>query len=166
MESADVVEAGAFNKLPDVGPLEVLEVVVVGSAEVGAQGSVVAGNNDATLARADVGVDAVLDSEADLLDGVTQDIGVLILADTTEVDDAVGRQDVLRAAGRVLRRAARDQLRVVPRQQLLVQGQVLGWVREDRVVRFEPVFVEQGLVADCLDVCCGRGEFGRGLANM
>lgn len=155
MVSTDVEELGALDELPDLLALEVLEVVVVGGAEVGAQAAVVARDDDAALARLDLGVDAVLDAEAGLLDGVAQGGGVLVVADAAQVDDRVGRQDVLGAAGRVLRRAARDQLGVEVGQEVLEQGRVLV-LGQDRVVGLEVVLVQELLGAYCLDVW-GRG---------
>lgn len=152
METADVEEVGVLGELPDLGALEVVDVVEVGSAELGAEGAVDAGDDGAAAAGGGLGVDAVLDAQADLLDGVAQDGGVLVVADAAEVHDAVGRQDVLGAAGRVLRRTARDQLRIVVIQQLLVQREVL-LLGQDRVVRLQVILLQEILSADGLDVC-------------
>lgn len=134
MVAADVVKVGVLGEGPNLGALEVLDVIEVGGAEVGAEGAVGVGDDDATAAGGRLGVDAVLDAQADLLDGVAQDGGVLVVADAAEVDDAVRGQQVLGATGRVLRRAARDQLGVVVVQQLIVQRDVL-LLGQDRVVR-------------------------------
>lgn len=150
--AADVVELGVLNEVPDLGALEVVEVVVVGGGEVGAEAAVVAGDDDAAAAGGVLGVDAVLDAQADLLDGVAQDAGVLVVAHAAQVHDAPGAQHVRGAARRVLRRAARDQLRVVVVQQLVVQRNVLRR-RQDRVVRLEVVLLEQLFATDRLDVC-------------
>lgn len=120
MIAADVVEVGVLGEGPDLGALEVVDVVEVGGGEVGAERAVVVGDDDGAAAGGGLGVDAVLDAQADLLDGVAQDGGVLVVADAAEVDDAVRRQQVLGAAGRVLGRAARDQLGVVVVEQLIV----------------------------------------------
>lgn len=151
VETADVEEVGVLGELPDLGALEVVDVVEVGSAELGAEGAVDAGDDGAAAAGGGLGVDAVLDAQADLLDGVAQDGGVLVVADAAEVHDAVGRQDVLGAAGRVLRRTARDQLRIVVIQQLLVQREVL-LLGQDRVVRLQVILLQEILSADGLDV--------------
>ena len=156
MEATDIVEAGAFYELPDIRTLEMGEVVVVRSSEVSAEAAVVAGDDDATATGRLLGVNAVLNAEADLADGIAEDGGVLVVADAAEVHDTVGRQDVLRAAGRVLGGAARDQLRVVVVQQLLVQRDVLG-LGQDGVVRLEAVLVQEFLVALGLDVWYGWG---------
>lgn len=150
--AADVVEVGVLGEGPDLGAPEVVDVVEVGGGEVGAEGAVVVGDDDAAAAGGGLGVDAVLDAQADLLDGVAQDGGVLVVADAAEVDDAVRGQQVLGAARRVLRRAARDQLGVVVVQQLVVQRDVL-LLGQDRVVRLQPVLLQELLVAEGLDVC-------------
>ena len=151
MEATDIVEAGAFYELPDIRTLEMGEVVVVRSSEVSAEAAVVAGDDDATATGRLLGVNAVLNAEADLADGIAEDGGILVVADAAEVDDAVGGQDVLGAAGGVLGGAAGDQFRVVVVQQLLVQRDVLR-LGQDRIVRLEPILVEQLLVAHGLDV--------------
>ncbi len=152
METTNIVEVGVLGKLPDLGLLEMFDVVEVGGAEVGAERTVRAGDDGAAAAGGGVGVDAVLDAQADLLDGVPQDGGVLVVADAAEVHDAVRRQHVLGAAGRVLRRAAGDQLRVVVVQQLLVQRDVL-LLGQNRVIRLQAILFQQRLVTGCLDVC-------------
>ena len=152
MVASDVVDLGVLHEGPDLGLLQVVEVIVVGGAEVGAERAVVAGDDDAAAARGVLVVDAVLDAEAGGLDGVAQDGGVLVVADAAEVDDAVGGQEVLGAAGRVLGGAAGDELGVVVVEEVLVDAELVGF-GEDGVVCLEGVLVEQGLVADGLDVC-------------
>lgn len=152
METADIVQVGVLDELPDVVTLQVVQAVVVGGAEVGDQAAVVAGDDGAAAAGGDVGLDAVLDAEAGGLDGVVEDGRVLVVTGTAEVDDAVGGQHVLGAAGRVLGGAAGDQLGIVVGQQVLVQGLVL-LLGEDGVVGLDAVLVEQRLVALGLDVC-------------
>jgi hypothetical protein len=166
--SADVEELGALDQLPDLLALQVLEVVVVGGTQVGAQTPAVAGDDDAALAGLDLGVDAVLDAEAGLLDGVAEGGGVLVIADAAEVDDRVGRQDVLGAAGRVLGRAAGDELGVEVVQEVLEQWGVLV-LGEDGVVGLEAVLVQKLLGAYRLDVCeggCVLAVIVRGPKNM
>lgn len=157
MVAADVVELGVLNEVPDPGALQMIEVVVVRGRQIRAQRAVVAGNNHTAAARGVRRVDAVLDAQADLLDGVAQDVRVLVVADAAEVHDFLVAQNVRGAARRVLRRAARDQLRVVVVQQLVVQGNVLRR-RQDRVVRLQVVLLEEVLGADRLDVCSSATE--------
>ena len=76
--------------------LEVVKLVAVGGSEVGAQAAVVA-SDDNTAAASGLGlIDTVADLEASLLGGIGEDVGVLVLANTAEVDDGLGRENVLR----------------------------------------------------------------------
>ena len=151
MVTADVDDLGALGESPDLGLLQVLQVVVVRSAQRGAQRPVVASDDGSAETRGNLLVDAVLDAQAGGAHGVLEDGGVLVVTDTTDVDDAVRGQDVLGAAGRVLGRAAGDELGVVVGEKVLVEGdvRVLG---QDGVVGLEVVLGEEGLVAGGLDV--------------
>lgn len=153
MIAADVVDVGALDEAPDLGLLEMVQAVVVGGAQVGAETPVVAGDDDAAAAGGLGGLDAVLDAEAGLLDGVLEDGGVLVVADAAQVDDAVVRQDVLGAAGGVLSSAAGDELGLEVVQQVLVDALVLV-LGQDGVVGLEAVLGEELIVAVGLDVCC------------
>lgn len=157
MVTADIVDLGALNEAPDLGLLEVVQVVVVRGAQVGAETPVVAGDDDAAAAGGLGGLDAVLDTEAGLLDGVLEDGGVLVVADTAQVDDAVVGQDVLGSAGGVLGGAAGDELGLEVVQQVLVEGLVLV-LGQDGVVGLEAVLGEELIVAIGLDVCWGVGK--------
>jgi hypothetical protein len=84
--------------------LKVVKLVAVGSSKVGAQAAVVA-SDDNTAAASGLGlVDAVANLEASLLGGIGEDVGVLVLANAAEVDDGLGREDVLQ--GELERRVA------------------------------------------------------------
>lgn len=113
MEATDVVHLGVLDELPDLGLLQVVQVVVVGSTEVGAQASVVAGDDGTAATSLLLGVDTVLDTEASGLDGIVEDGGVLVVAGTADVDDAVGREDVLGTSGAVLGSTTGDELGIV-----------------------------------------------------
>ena len=76
--------------------LKVVKLVAVGSSKVGAQAAVVASDNDTATAGGLGLVDAVADLKASLLGGIGEDVGVLVLANAAEVDDGLGREDVLR----------------------------------------------------------------------
>lgn len=154
--TTDVVDVCALDEAPDLGLLQVVEAVVVGGAQVGAETPVVAGDDDAAAAGGLGGLDAVLDAEAGLLDGVLEDGGVLVVADAAQVDDAVVGQDVLGAAGGVLGGAASDELGLEVVQQILVDGLVLV-LGQDGVVGLEAVLGEELIVAVGLDVCCRAG---------
>lgn len=167
MEATNVEDIGVLGQSPNLGLLQVLDVVVVGGTEVGAQGAVVAGDDGAAATGGLLGVDAVLDAEAGGLDGVVQGGGVLVVADAAEVDDAVGGQDVLCAAGAVLRGTAGNQLGLVVVEEVLVERLVL-LIGEDGIVGLELILVEELLVTDSLDVCRKKkwqvsGTFDKGV---
>jgi hypothetical protein len=149
--ATDVVGLGVLDEGPDIGALQVLQVVVVGSAQLGAHAAVVAGDDNAAAAGGDLGVDAVLDAETGLLAGVAEDGGILVVAGTAEVDDAVLRQDVLGTTGRVLGGAAGNQLGIVVVEEVLVDVLVL-LLGQDGIVGLETVLLKQRLVAKALDV--------------
>jgi hypothetical protein len=111
--TADVVDLGALDEAPDLWLLQVIQVVVVGGAQVGAETPVVAGDDDPAAAGGLRGLDTVLDAEAGLLDGILEDGGVLVIADTAEVHDAVVGENVLGATGGVLGGTAGDELGLV-----------------------------------------------------
>lgn len=155
MVASNVVDLGVLNEGPVLGLLQVVQVVVVGSAQVSAETAVVAGDDDAASAGGLLLVHAVLDTQASGLDGIVQRGSVLVVADAAKVDDAVGRQHVLGATGRVLGSTAGDELGVEVVEEVLVEAEVL-FLGEDGVVGLEVVLLQQGLVTDGLDVCdCG-----------
>lgn len=149
--AADIVDLGVLDKRPNLGLLQVLEVVVVGGTELSAHGAVVASDDNTATAGADLGVDTVLDAEASLLDSIVEDGSVLVVADTAEVDDAVGREEVLSTAGGVLGSATGDQLSIVVLEEVLEEALVL-LLGEDGVVSLEAVLLEESLIAKGLDV--------------
>ena len=75
--------------------LQVVKLVAVGSSQVGAQAAVVASDDDTTTAGGLGLVDTVADLKTSLLGGVGEDVGVLVLANAAEVDNGLGREDVL-----------------------------------------------------------------------
>lgn len=121
MVATNVVHLGILNEAPDLRLLQVVEVVVVRSTEISTQTSVVAGNDNAAAAGLLLRVDTVLDAEASGRDSVVHDGRVLVITSTTEVDDAVGGQDVLGTTGGVLGSTTSNQLGVVVVEQVFVQ---------------------------------------------
>lgn len=152
--TANVVDIGILNQAPDLGLLEVVQIVVVRGAQIRAHAPVVAGDDHAATAGRLRRLDAVLDAQAGLLDGVLEDGGVLVVANAAQVHDAVVGQQVLGAAGGVLGGAAGDQLRLVVVQEVLVEALVLV-LGQDGVVGLEAVLGEQVIVANGLDVWYG-----------
>ena len=149
--TTDIVNLSVLDEGPDLGLLQVLKVVVVGGTELGAHGAVVASNDNTATAGVDLGVDTVLDAEASLLDSIVEDGGVLVVTDTAEVDDAVGREEVLSTAGGVLGSTTGDQLSIVVLEEVLEEALVL-LLGEDGVVGLEAVLLEESLIAKGLDV--------------
>lgn len=149
--ATDIVDLCVLDEGPDLGLLQVLKVVVVGGTKLSAHGAVVAGNDNTATAGVDLGVDTVLDAETSLLDSIVEDGGVLVVTDTTEVDDAVGREEVLSTAGGVLGSTTSNQLSIVVLEEVLEEALVL-LLSEDGVVGLEAVLLEESLVTEGLNV--------------
>ena len=154
VEATDVKELSVLNEAPDLGLLQVVKVVVVGSTKVGAQAAVVASDDDAATTCLLLGVNTVLDAETSSLNGIVKNRRVLVVTGATEVDDAVWGEDVLGTTGGVLSGATGNELGVVVVEKVLVEGDVL-LLSKDSIVSLEAVLVEKSLVADSLDVYCG-----------
>jgi hypothetical protein len=75
--------------------LQVVKLVAVGSSKVGDQAAVVASDNDTATTGGSGLVDAVADLKTSFLGGIGEDVGVLVLANAAEVDNGLGREDVL-----------------------------------------------------------------------
>lgn len=155
MVATNVVHLGILDQAPDLGLLQVIKSVVVGSTQIRAHAPVVACNHHTAPARRLRRLDAVLDTKTSLLDGILQDGGVLVVADTAEVYDAVVGQEVLGAAGGVLGSAASNELGIVVVEELLVE-RLVGVLGEDGVVGLQVVLGEELIAAEGLDVCKGR----------
>lgn len=140
VETSNVVDLGILDQAPDLGLLQVIQVIVVGGTQVGAQTAVVASDDGAAATSLLLGVNAVLDTQASGLDGLVQDGRVLVVTGTAEVDDAVRGQDVLGTTGGVLGSTASNQLGVVVVEEILEEGDVL-LLGEDGIVGLEAVLV-------------------------
>lgn len=155
MVATNVVHLGILDQAPDLGLLQVVKSVVVGSTQIRAHTPVVACNHHTAPTRRLRRLDAVLDTKTGLLDGILQDGGVLVVADTAEVYDAVVGQEVLGAAGGVLGSAASNELGIVVVEELLVE-RLVGVLGEDGVVGLQVVLGEELIAAEGLDVWKGR----------
>lgn len=93
--ATDVVELSLLDQRPDVGLLQVLNLVLVGSSEVGAHAAVVASDNNTALASGLSLVHTVLGVDTSLLAGLLQDVTELVLANAANVDDRVLGEQVL-----------------------------------------------------------------------
>jgi hypothetical protein len=151
MVTTDIVSLSVLNEGPNLRLLQVLNIVVVGRAQFRTHAAVVAGDDDGAAARLDLGVHTVFDAKASLLDSIVEDGGVLVVANTTDVNDAVGGQDVLGTASGVLGSSSGDQLGVIVVEEVLEDALVL-FLGEDSIVGLESVLFEEGLVADSLDI--------------
>lgn len=152
MVTTNVVDLRVLNQAPDLRLLQVVQAIVVGGSQVGAHTPVVASDHHTAAARGLGGLDAVLDAEPDLLDGILEDACVLVVADAANEHDTVIGQHVLGASGGVLRGTAGDQLRLVVVQQLLIQRLVL-LLGQDRVVSLQAILRKEFVAANSLDVC-------------
>jgi len=93
--ATDVVELSLLNKRPDVGLLQVLNLVLVGSSKVSAHAAVVASDNNTTLSSGLGLIDAVLSVDTGLLASLLEDVTVLVLTNTANVHNGVLGQHVL-----------------------------------------------------------------------
>jgi hypothetical protein len=146
METTNVVDLGVLDLLPDVLLFQVLKLVVVGGSEVGAERTVVASDDDATATSRGLLVVEVLGLDTSLLADVLEGLAVLVLTNAANVQDGLGGQDVLGAAGGVLRSTTGDEDSIVVLDQVLVQAHVLLGVGEDSVVGLEAVLLEKLLI--------------------
>ena len=95
MVPANVVDLGLLYEFPDLGRLEMGELVLVCGVEGRDHGAVVAGDDDAAAASRVGGVDEVLGAESGGGAGGTEGFGVFILADAADEKDGGGGKDVL-----------------------------------------------------------------------
>lgn len=75
--------------------LEVLNLVLVGGSKMSAQAPVVASDDGTAPSGRHVLVDSVFSVDTGFGAGLGEDIGVLVLANATNIRDGVGREDVL-----------------------------------------------------------------------
>lgn len=95
MVTTDVEELGLLDEGPDVGLLQVVKLVLVGSSKVSAHAAVVTSDDDTALAGGLSIVDAVLGVDTSLFAGLLEDLAVIVLADAANVDDGVVGEQVL-----------------------------------------------------------------------
>jgi hypothetical protein len=155
METTDVVDLSVLNELPDLGLLQVVKIVVVGSTEISAQASVVTSDDGTATAGLLLRIDTVLNSKASSLDSIVENGRVLVVTSTTDVDDTVGRKDVLGTSSTVLSSTASNELGIVVVEEILVEREVL-LLSEDGIVGLEAVLVQKSLITLSLDVYKGQ----------
>lgn len=96
VEATDVEGLCVLNEAPDLGGLEVLELVVVGGTEIGDHGAVVASDGDSATTGGVGLVNSVLGADTGLgAAGLDELIGSSVLTNTSDVDHGLGGEDVL-----------------------------------------------------------------------
>jgi hypothetical protein len=95
MVATDIVELCLLNQRPDLRLLQVLDLVLVGSSEVGAHAAVVASDDNTTLTGGLGLINTVLGVDTGLLASLLEDLAVLVLTDTTDVHNGLLREHVL-----------------------------------------------------------------------
>lgn len=93
--ASNVEELGVLDKGPDLGRLQVLKLVVIGSTEISDERPVVASNNDGALAGANGLLNSVGAADTLLVVGSTESSRPLVIANTADVDDRLRRKNVL-----------------------------------------------------------------------
>jgi hypothetical protein len=149
VEPTDVEDLRVLDLLPDALLLQVLELVVVGSSEVGAEGAVVAGDDNTAATSGSLLIVEVFRLDASIGRDLLQSLTVLVLADAANVDNRLRLEDVGSASCSVLRSTTGDLDGLVVLEQVLVQTHVLLGVGEDRIVGLQAILVEESLVTAC-----------------
>lgn len=150
VEAADVEDLGILDLLPDVVLLQMVDLVVVRSSEVGAHGAVVASDDNTAATSRSLLVVEVLSLDTSIGRDLLESLAVLVLANASDVDDRFGLEDVSCTTGGVLCRTTSDEDSVVVLEQVLIQAHVLLWVGEDSIVGLQAILVEESLVtASC-----------------
>lgn len=95
--TTDIVDLGLLDQRPDLGLLEVLNLVLIGSSKVGAHAAVVASDDNTTFTGGLGLIDTVLGVDTSLLASLLEHVTILILTDTAYVDNGLLRKHVLGA---------------------------------------------------------------------
>jgi hypothetical protein len=147
VEATDVEDLRILDLLPDAVLLQVLDLVVVGSRQVGAERTVVAGDDDTAATSGRLLVVQVLSLDACVARDLLEGLAVLVLANAADVDGRVGLEHVLCTSRCVLGGTAGDEDGFVVLDQVLVEAHVLLRVGKNGIVGLEAILVEQCLVA-------------------
>lgn len=173
MVATHEVGLGLLNNVPVL--LQVVDLVAVRRREIGAHASVVSSDNDTTTAGGLLFVIEVVGGQASLLVGSQKSLSILVVADTSKVDNRVGWEDVLDhsasvwsspqncrpphmylgTSGRVLGRTTSDELSIAVLDKLFVQACVLV-LGQDGIVGLQAILLKQGLVSDVAVSTCFR----------
>ena len=150
VETTDEVVLGLLDEVPDVGLLQVLELVLVGSSKVSAQAAVVASDDSTTLASGLGLVHAVLSVDTGLLAGTLEGLAVVVVTDTTNVQDGVVGEQVLSTTSSVLGSTTGDELSI-QLHQILVETHVLV-LGENGIVSLQAILLQKSIISTGLDV--------------
>lgn len=88
--SADVVDLGLLHEFPDLGGLEMRDLVLVRGSQVRAHGTVMARDDDPAAAGGLVGGDEIFGADAGFFVFGAQGRGVLVVADAADVEGGIG----------------------------------------------------------------------------
>lgn len=113
------------------------------------------GNNHTAASSGFLGINSVFDPQTSGLDSVVQDGGILVVANTTEEDDGVGRKHILCTTSGILGSAAGNQFCGVVVQEVFVDAGVF-FFSEDGIVGLEAIFLEESSIALSLDIWVAR----------
>jgi hypothetical protein len=105
VEATNVEDLSILDLLPDALLLQVLDLVVVGGSEIGAHGAVVAGDNNTAATRGSLLVVEVFGLDTSVGRDLFESLAVLVLANTADVEDRLGLQNVCSASCSILRGA-------------------------------------------------------------
>ena len=95
MIATNVEELGVLDQLPDLGLLQVLNLVLVGGGKVGAQGAVVAGDDNTAATSGGLLIITVGSLDTGMGTDVLKLLAVLVAANAANVDGGIGGEDVL-----------------------------------------------------------------------
>lgn len=95
MIPTNIVYLSLLDQGPDVGLLQMLDLVLIRGSEMCAHAAVVAGDDDTALARGLGLVDAVFGMHTGLLARLLENVGVLVATNAADVQHGVVGEDVL-----------------------------------------------------------------------
>lgn len=95
VEATEVKDLCLLGQSPDMGLLQVVELVFIGSCEMGNQTSVVTGNDDTTAASWLSFIHTVLSAHTGFLASFLENCAIFVFANASNVHDGVVREEVL-----------------------------------------------------------------------
>lgn len=95
MVSSNVEKLRILHQLPDLGRLQVIQLVQVRSCQIRAQRAVVPGDDNTTATSGCLIVVSVFGADTSLCRDVLEHLAVLVFSDAADVDCGIGREHVL-----------------------------------------------------------------------